>query len=103
MNLLLKNVNHVEFLTDGVELILGKCTVFPNLGTGWLINLYLCAICQYPLNWTWKIVHLSQSNSTPPLKELYNPKSNQLKFTAINVNWSTVEFTNYSPLSKIPL
>ena len=68
MNLLLKNVNHVEFLTDGVELILGKCTVFPDLGTGWLINLYLCASCQYPLNWNWKIVHLPQSNSTPPLK-----------------------------------
>ena len=31
MHLLLKNVNHV---TDGVELIWGKCTVFPDLGTG---------------------------------------------------------------------
>ena len=39
MNLLLKNVNHVEFLTDGVELILGKCPGFPNLGTGRLISL----------------------------------------------------------------
>ena len=45
MNLLLKNVHHVEFLTDGGKLIWGKCTVFPDLGTGdtdrWLINLYL--------------------------------------------------------------
>ena len=42
MNLLLKNVNHVEFLTDGVESIWGKCTVFPDLGTGdtdrWPLN-----------------------------------------------------------------
>jgi len=39
-----------------VELFWGKCTVFPELGTGdrWLINLHLCATCQYPLNWNWK-------------------------------------------------
>ena len=42
----------------GVELLWGKCTVFPDLGTGdtdrWRINLHLCATCQYPLNQNWK-------------------------------------------------
>ena len=63
MNLLLKNVNHVEFLTDGVESIWGKCTVFPDLGTRdtdrWLINLYL-SMC-----------HLSVSPE-PELEKLCN-------------------------------
>ena len=48
----------IEFLTDGVELIWGKCTVLPDLGIGdtdrWRINLHLCATCQYPLNRNWK-------------------------------------------------
>ena len=53
-----KNGKTIEFLTGGVELLWGKCTVFPDLGTGdtdrWRINLHLCATCQYPLNRNWK-------------------------------------------------
>ena len=53
----LKDVS-VEFLTGGVELLWGKCTIFPDLGTRdtdrWRINLHLCATCQYPLNRNWK-------------------------------------------------
>ena len=46
------------FLTGGIELLWGKCTVFPDLGTKdtdrWRMNLHLCATCQYPLNRNWK-------------------------------------------------
>jgi hypothetical protein len=46
------------FLTGGIELLWGKCTVFPDLGTEytdrWRMNLHLCATCQYPLNRNWK-------------------------------------------------
>ena len=34
-------MNYLEFLTGGVELLWGKCTIFPNLGTGMQNDRYL--------------------------------------------------------------
>jgi hypothetical protein len=83
MLLFFKEQGNLEFV--GVELLWGKCSVFPDLGTDrWRINLHLCATCQYPLNRNWKNCAIA------PKK--FNSRSNKpegnpcYKYINMNVN-----------------